>query len=130
MHTHAEAAAVRGRGLQRGALQRGQARADLHARVLHARVHLRRRHAHMVKHIDCQAAGAASYLRAGHERALGVQSCELQQFRFAECVRGSSADLLLVPLTCYSELQLNASARLFQQLTTACTHFCCHHLLP
>ena len=76
---HAEAACMRRSGAQRGALQRGQARADLHARVLHAAVHLRRRRAHVVQHVDRQAACAAAYLRA-HMAALTVQRCKLAIF--------------------------------------------------
>ena len=74
---HAEAAGVRGRGAQRGALQRGQARADLHTCVLHALVHLRRRRAHVVQHVDRQAACATAYLRM-EVAALSVQQCELR----------------------------------------------------
>lgn len=76
VRAHAEAAGVRVRGAQRGALQRGQARADLHACVLHARVHLRRRRAHVVQHVDRQAARAAADLRADMA-ALSVQHCTL-----------------------------------------------------
>ena len=73
---HAEAAGVRAADAERGALQAGQTRADLHARVAHARVHVRRGRLDVVQHVARQAACAAAHLRARSRCRESRSSCE------------------------------------------------------